>query len=88
MRDGLHTGELVEAATLLQRGEGIDAVEISVGHYESGFPMVCGTFDQCLRNMLKGSMSYPPPLRRTFAASVQAVGHAGLESVLERALWL
>jgi len=64
LRDGLHTGELVEAATLLQR-EGIDAVEISVGHYESGFPMVCGTFDQCLRNMLKGSMSYLPPLRRT-----------------------
>ena len=64
LRNGLKTGELVEAAVILQR-EGIDAVEISVGHYESGFPMVCGTFDLCLRNMLQGSMSYLPPLRRT-----------------------
>ena len=32
---------------------GVGAVEISVGHYESGFPMVRGTFDRCLRNMLQ-----------------------------------
>lgn len=64
LRDGLKTGALVEAAVLLQRA-GIDAVEISVGHYESGFPMVRGTFDLCLRNMLKGSMRHLPPLRRT-----------------------
>ena len=64
LRDGLKTGELVEAAVMLQHA-GIDAVEISVGHYESGFPMVRGTFDLCLRNMLDGSMSYLPPMRRT-----------------------
>lgn len=64
LRDGLKTGELVEAAVMLQQA-GIDAVEISVGHYESGFPMVRGTFDLCLRNMLEGSMRYLPPLRRT-----------------------
>jgi 2,4-dienoyl-CoA reductase-like NADH-dependent reductase (Old Yellow Enzyme family) len=64
LRDGLKTGELVEAAVILQHA-GIDAVEISVGHYESGFPMVRGTFDLCLRNMVEGSMSYLPPLRRT-----------------------
>jgi hypothetical protein len=40
-------------------------VEISVGHYESGFPMVRGTFGRCLRNMMLGSMAHLPPLRRT-----------------------
>lgn len=63
LRDGLTTAELVEAA-LIMEAEGIDAVEISVGHYESGFPMVCGTFNRCLRNMLQGSMAHLPPLRR------------------------
>jgi 2,4-dienoyl-CoA reductase-like NADH-dependent reductase (Old Yellow Enzyme family) len=64
LRDGLKTDELAEAAVILQRA-GIDAVEISVGHYESGFPMVRGTFDLCLRNILEGSISYLPPMRRT-----------------------
>jgi len=63
LRDGLKTQELVEAA-LIMEAEGIDAVEISVGHYESGFPMVCGTFNRCLRNMLQGSMAHLPPVRR------------------------
>lgn len=44
---------------------GVDAVEISVGHYESGFPMVRGSFGRCLQNMLLGSMAHLPPWRRT-----------------------
>lgn len=64
LRDGLKTTELVEVA-LIMEAEGVDAVEISVGHYESGFPMVRGTFDRCLRNMLDGSMAHLPPWRRT-----------------------
>ncbi|MGB5452570.1 MAG: NADH:flavin oxidoreductase [Sedimenticolaceae bacterium] len=64
LRDGLKTSELVEVA-LIMEAEGVDAVEISVGHYESGFPMVRGTFGRCLRNMLEGSMAHLPPLRRT-----------------------
>jgi 2,4-dienoyl-CoA reductase-like NADH-dependent reductase (Old Yellow Enzyme family) len=63
LRHGLKTAELVAAAALLER-EGIDAVEISVGHYESGFPMVRGTFGRCLRNMVRGSMRHLPFLRR------------------------
>ena len=65
LRDGLKTEELVAVASLMQ-AEGIDAIEISVGHYESGFPMVCGTFFRCLRNMVHGSMRHLPFLRRTF----------------------
>lgn len=64
LRDGLKTPELVKAAKVMEDA-GVDAVEISVGHYESGFPMVCGTFGRCLRNMVDGSMAHLPWLRRT-----------------------
>lgn len=64
LRDGLKTGELVEAAVVLESA-GFDAIEISVGHYESGFPMVRGTFNIGLRHMVDGSMSYLPEPRRT-----------------------
>ncbi len=63
LRDGLKTPELVEVAQIME-AEGVDAVEISVGHYESGFPMVRGTFGRCLRNMMRGSMAHLPPVRR------------------------
>ena len=63
LRPGLSTPELVEIATIMER-EGVDAIEVSVGHYESGFPMVRGTFLRCLRNMVQGSMRYLPFFRR------------------------
>lgn len=63
LRNGLKTQELVEVARIME-AEGVDAVEISVGHYESGFPMVCGTFNRCLRNMVRGSMLHLPAVRR------------------------
>jgi 2,4-dienoyl-CoA reductase-like NADH-dependent reductase (Old Yellow Enzyme family) len=63
LRPGLKTPDLAEIAAILER-EGADAIEVSVGHYESGFPMVHGTFGRCLRNMVQGSMSHLPFLRR------------------------
>jgi 2,4-dienoyl-CoA reductase-like NADH-dependent reductase (Old Yellow Enzyme family) len=57
LRPGLKTAELVEIARLLER-DGIDAVEVTVGHYESGFPMVRGSFGRCLRAMVRGSVRY------------------------------
>ena len=63
LRNGLKTDDLVDIALVLQK-EGIDAIEITVGHYESGFPMVRGTFMRCLRNMVQGSMSKLPFIRR------------------------
>lgn len=63
LRAGLKTPELVEVAKIMER-EGLDAVEVSVGHYESGFPVVRGTFGRCLRNMVQGSVRYLPGLRR------------------------
>ncbi len=63
LRNGLTTTELVEIAVIMER-EGVDAVEVSVGHYESGFPMLRGRFDLCLRYMAQGTMSYLPSIRR------------------------
>ena len=64
LRDGLEAHELAQVAAILEH-EGIDAIEVSVGHYESGMPMVRGTFWRCLRNMVQGSMRYLPFVRRT-----------------------
>jgi 2,4-dienoyl-CoA reductase-like NADH-dependent reductase (Old Yellow Enzyme family) len=63
LRPGLKTAELAEIAAILE-SVGADAIEVSVGHYESGFPMVRGTFGRCLRNMVQGSMSHLGFLRR------------------------
>ncbi|MES2353008.1 MAG: NADH:flavin oxidoreductase [Pseudomonadota bacterium] len=63
LRPGLKTEELAEIAAIMER-EGADAIEVSVGYYESGFPMVRGTFIRCMRNMVQGSMRYLPFFRR------------------------
>ncbi len=63
LRPGLTTPELAEIAAIMERA-GADAIEVSVGHYESGFPMVRGTFGRCLRNMVQGSVRYLPFFRR------------------------
>ena len=59
LRAGLKTAELVEIARIMEQ-EGIDGVEISVGHYESGFPVVRGTFGRALRAMVQGSGRHLP----------------------------
>lgn len=63
LRNALKTDDLVDIALVLEK-EGVDAIEITVGHYESGFPMVRGTFTRCLRNMVQGSMRHLPWFRR------------------------
>lgn len=63
LRNGLKTAELVEIAAIMER-EGVDAVEITVGHYESGFCMARGRFQLCMRNMVDGALNFVPPLRR------------------------
>jgi 2,4-dienoyl-CoA reductase-like NADH-dependent reductase (Old Yellow Enzyme family) len=64
-RKGLGTPELVRVAQVLQ-DEGADAVEISVGHYESGFVMNAGTFRGFYRALVElGIGGELDPLRRT-----------------------
>lgn len=64
LRPGLKTHELARVAGILEH-EGVDAIEVSVGHYESGMPMVRGRFGRCLRNMVQGSVRHLPVVRRT-----------------------
>jgi 2,4-dienoyl-CoA reductase-like NADH-dependent reductase (Old Yellow Enzyme family) len=63
-RRGLHLEDNLEIARALVR-EGIDAVEVSVGHYESGFPMTAGRFDGFYRELaLRGAGQHMDGLRR------------------------
>jgi 2,4-dienoyl-CoA reductase-like NADH-dependent reductase (Old Yellow Enzyme family) len=64
-RAGLETEELVRVARLAQ-DEGVDAVEVSVGHYESGFRMCAGSFEGFYQEFLKyGSGRDMSRLRQT-----------------------
>jgi 2,4-dienoyl-CoA reductase-like NADH-dependent reductase (Old Yellow Enzyme family) len=81
-RRGLDTDAYVAIARLLE-AEGVDAVEVSAGHYESGFPMTAGRFDGFYRELLlHGVGSQMDALRR---ASLR-LGH-GLFDALSRRLW-
>ena len=82
LRPGLETDELAEIAVILERG-GADAIEVSVGHYESGFPMVRGTFARCLRNMVQGSMSHLRILPPLVLPAVLADPRGGVRSDLD-----
>jgi 2,4-dienoyl-CoA reductase-like NADH-dependent reductase (Old Yellow Enzyme family) len=62
-RRGLGTEELVAVARALE-GEGIDGFEVSVGHYESGFPMIRGTFGGFLDGMLREGLGSELPRSR------------------------
>ncbi len=64
-RQGLSTGQLVTVAEILE-SEGLDAVEVTVGHYESGFPMIRGSFGRFFEDMMKEGIGYQLPwFRRT-----------------------
>jgi len=63
LRQGLSIADAVAAAKQLE-AVGIDAVEISVGHYASGFPVTRGNFWRCLRAMASGNGRFLPILRR------------------------
>lgn len=52
VKGGLDTAELVRVAQTLE-AEGLDAIEISCGHYESGFPMIRGRFDGFFEAQIK-----------------------------------
>lgn len=64
-RKGLSTRELVEVARILAE-EGLDAVEVTVGHYESGFPMIRGSFNEFFKGLIQeGIGDQLPWLQRT-----------------------
>jgi len=81
-RRGLGTDECVQIARLLQ-AEGADGVEVTNGHYESGFPMTAGSFDGFYRDLLeKGLGSQMDAFRRVSLR----LGHRLFDRVSRR-LW-
>ena len=64
LRKGLHVEDNVRIAQALVAA-GIDAVEVSVGHYESGFPMTAGRFDGFYRELgLRGAGIHMDAMRK------------------------
>ena len=81
-RRGLGTDECVSIARWLE-ADGADAVEVSNGHYESGFPMMAGRFDGFYRALaVHGIGQYMNGLRR---CSMRYAG--GLFDAMSRRFW-
>lgn len=82
LRKGLKTPALVEIARVLE-DHGVDAVEISVGHYESGFPTVRGNFNLFFDTLLNEGVAqeYPPGKQRSMRLS------KGILAALSNRLW-
>jgi 2,4-dienoyl-CoA reductase-like NADH-dependent reductase (Old Yellow Enzyme family) len=68
-RPGLSTVELAEVARILQE-EGLDGVEVTVGHYESGFPMIRGTFDDFFDGLMKEGIGWQLPFIRKMGVTL------------------
>lgn len=66
LRKGLKTSELVEITRILQE-EGLDGVEISVGHYESGFPTIHGTFNRFYKDLIEHGVGREYPVSQRFS---------------------
>jgi 2,4-dienoyl-CoA reductase-like NADH-dependent reductase (Old Yellow Enzyme family) len=69
LRPGLGTARLVEVARAMEE-QGIDAVEVSVGHYESGLPVVRGKFWRYFRGVLRDGTARDLPRARYAALAV------------------
>jgi 2,4-dienoyl-CoA reductase-like NADH-dependent reductase (Old Yellow Enzyme family) len=81
-RRGLDTDALIQVARWLE-ADGADAVEVSNGHYESGFSMMAGTFEDFYRTLaVRGIGQSMNWLRRT---SMRYAGRSF--DALSRRLW-
>jgi 2,4-dienoyl-CoA reductase-like NADH-dependent reductase (Old Yellow Enzyme family) len=64
-RKGLSNRELVEIARILEQ-EGLNGLEVTVGHYESGGPMIRGSFAPFFKGLTKeGLVEHLPWPRKT-----------------------
>lgn len=67
-KGGLDTDELIRIAQALV-AEGVDAIEVSCSHYESGFPMLRGRFDGFVATQMRhGQGLFLPAWRRHLMA--------------------
>jgi 2,4-dienoyl-CoA reductase-like NADH-dependent reductase (Old Yellow Enzyme family) len=80
-RAGLDTPELVRVAARMQ-DEGLDAIEITVGHYESGPLMVRGKYGPFFDGMLEDGLGRElPAYKRAFLRAARRPLAALLERV-------
>jgi 2,4-dienoyl-CoA reductase-like NADH-dependent reductase (Old Yellow Enzyme family) len=68
-RRGLDTRDLIEIARILQE-EGIDGIEVTVGHYESLFPMIRGRFDTYFAAIMHEGFGHQLPASRRLPMTV------------------
>lgn len=82
LRKGLKTPALVQIARVLE-DHGVDAVEISVGHYESGFPTIRGNFNRFFDTLLNEGVGqeYPRGKQRSMRLS------KGILAAVSNRLW-
>lgn len=81
-REGLDTPDLVEVTRMLQE-EGLDGVEITVGHYESGFVMVRGSFETFFNDLLHYGIGKTLPAWKKLGLNVSK----GLMSAIANRFW-
>jgi 2,4-dienoyl-CoA reductase-like NADH-dependent reductase (Old Yellow Enzyme family) len=62
-RDGLGPDQLVRMAQILE-ADGLDGIEISVSHYESGMQLMRGTFGDMFNGLADGWFKTASPARR------------------------
>jgi 2,4-dienoyl-CoA reductase-like NADH-dependent reductase (Old Yellow Enzyme family) len=82
LRKGLKTPAFVEIARILV-DHGLDAVEISVGHYESGFPIIRGNFNRFFDTLLKEGVGQEYPRRKQLSMRFSK----GILAALSNRLW-
>lgn len=82
LRKGLKTPALVEVARVLQ-DHGVDAVEISAGHYESGFPTIRGNFDRFFDTLLNEGVGREYPRGKQLSMRLSK----GVLAALSNRLW-
>jgi 2,4-dienoyl-CoA reductase-like NADH-dependent reductase (Old Yellow Enzyme family) len=82
LRKGLKTPALVEIARVLEE-HGVDALEISVGHYESGFPTIRGNFNRFFDTLLKHGVGQEYPRGKQLSMRLSK----GVLAALSNRLW-
>jgi 2,4-dienoyl-CoA reductase-like NADH-dependent reductase (Old Yellow Enzyme family) len=82
LRKGLKTPAFVEIARVLQN-HGLDGVEVSVGHYESGFPTIRGNFNRFFDTLLNKGVGQEYPRLKQLSMRLTK----GILAALSNWLW-
>ncbi|MFM2421853.1 MAG: hypothetical protein RL291_383 [Pseudomonadota bacterium] len=82
LRKGLKTPDLVNVARVLE-DHSLDGIEISVGHYESGFPTIRGNFNLFFDTLLNEGVGLEYPRQKQMSMRMSK----GILTALSNRLW-